>query len=124
MTLVVVLSLLLCLLEFISSGTKKVYLTLRGSETFLADPAYVLQGGEGTAVPEDSPVQQDVLFCGKDGVVSIEQVLPICGLQGQVVAIVLNSRRTPLFHINVCGASREGDNVIVAITVTGTERYS
>lgn len=31
MTLVVVLSLLLCLLEFISSGTKKVYLTLRGS---------------------------------------------------------------------------------------------
>lgn len=80
------------------------------------------QGGEGTAVPEDSPVQQDVLFCGKDGVVSIEQVLAICGLQGQVVAVVLNSRRTPLFHINVCGASREGDNVIVAITVTGTER--
>lgn len=62
------------------------------------------------------------MLYGRDGQVAIEQVLPIGCLQCQVAAVVPDPWVTPLFHINICGTSWDGDNVIVAITMIETEK--
>lgn len=75
-----------------------------------------LQGGGGAAVLEHRPQDGNVLLHRGDGVVPVEDVAAALALDGQVVAVVLESAVTPLFDVDVCGSGGDGDDVAVAVT--------
>lgn len=78
-----------------------------------------LQGCHGAAVLQDGPLDEDVLLHGRDGKVSVQQVLALQGPQGQVVPVVTDPAVAALLDVDVGGPSRDGDDVIVAVPAWG-----
>lgn len=85
----------------------------------LAEALQPLQGRHGATVFQDCPLNDDVLLHGRDGKVSIQQVLALEGPQGQVIPIMTDPAVAALLDVDVGRPSGDGDNVIVAVSAGG-----
>lgn len=85
----------------------------------LSEALQPLQGRHGAAVFQDGPLNEDVLLHGRDGKVSVQQVLALEGLQSQIIPIVTDPSVAALFDVDVGCPSGDGDNIIVAVSAQG-----
>ncbi|KAF3857242.1 hypothetical protein F7725_009101 [Dissostichus mawsoni] len=72
-----------------------------------------LQGGGRAAVAQQRPLQGDVRLHGHQLVVSIQQVGAVLPAHRQVAVVVTTVAGGTLLHVQVSGAGRNGDNILV-----------